>query len=95
MFRKVRLIKEVFDVGYEITHTKNWYTSKTIWYNILVILSYFIVNKYGDIIGGKENLEAIALALAAVGNIFLRFKTRRPVSLRSKGDADSGEVGDK
>lgn len=84
----LNLIKNIFDVGYSISHTKNWYASKTIWFNILVIVSYFLVNNFGKDFITKDEMDSIALTLSILGNIFLRFKTRRPIALRSKGDSD-------
>lgn len=54
---------------------KNWYESKTVWFNVLAALvlvaTYF---GYGDFVADQRVVDLIG-ALAAVINIALRFRT--------------------
>lgn len=87
-----KIIKELFDVGHDIADNKAWYTSKTIWFNLLVLICDVASKFWHDLPVTGEEVDALALGLAAVGNILLRLYTRRPISLRP-GRASVGKAG--
>lgn len=81
----LKIIKEIFDIGHDLSKNKSWYTSKTIWFNILVLF-FDLLLKFGiEVPVTGEEIDSIALALAAVGNIALRFRTSRAIVVPSSG----------
>ncbi|SFM68208.1 hypothetical protein [Thermodesulforhabdus norvegica] len=87
----LRIIKEIFDVGHDITQHKRWYTSKTIWFNVLVLCFDVLAKLWHELPVTGEEIDALALGLAACGNILLRFRTRRPVVLRAGRVSTGGD----
>ena len=64
--------------------TKNWYQSRTILTNIIV-LAGDIAQALGYIPGVElGEAESIAVAVVALGNIYLRFVTNTPVGTRTE-----------
>lgn len=62
---------------------KYWWESKTIWFNLLylvvVIAGSFGYASYIPNEQDKQTLEAIAILINAVVNLWLRFKTDEPI----------------
>ena len=65
--------------------TKGWYLSKTIWLNLLVLISSIAYAVTGNDALTLTDDESAALSLAgvAIANIIVRFLTNKPVGLRS------------
>jgi hypothetical protein len=66
----------------EGVQAKQWWASKTIWFNILLA----VVTFGAQVAGIKElswlgevDIQNLAAALAAIGNIVLRFMTSQPL----------------
>ncbi len=79
---------------------KGWYASKTVWFNLL-FLALFLIGR--DSLGlhiqlSNEQLEILSVLAACIGNLVLRFVSKRPVSLKPAGtvcnDKTSKEVDD-
>lgn len=76
----------IWDVGYiqvsDINMTKTIYTSWTIWFNVLTVLTV-LASKYGYIPdpATQEVVGQMIVALSPLVNIALRFKTKHPVTL--------------
>ncbi len=86
--------------------TKNWYASKTIWFNTILFAAAAVTNIFGYDLrqwGLDENVyNALALVAATVGNFCLRLVTKQPVGLPSQsvggppgGQPDTGGGPDK
>lgn len=72
---------------------KGWYLSKTVWLNLLVLISsvaYALTGNDAFTLTGDES-AALSLAGVATANIVLRILTSKPIGLRSvPGPAESG-----
>ena len=58
----------------EKQYGKKWYKSKTIWVNLIALISLFLADKLNFQINAEEQL-----AILTVINIILRFITKEPV----------------
>jgi len=52
-----KVLKELFDIGHEINHNKQWYYSKTLWINVSVLIA-LLVDKYT---GGVTDQQSMRL----------------------------------
>lgn len=62
-------------------HQKSWFTSKTIWFNILTFAAAILATKGINL--DSSDLALLGTGLAAAGNIGLRFATKVPVGQAS------------
>ncbi len=76
----------------ESLQVKGWYLSKTIWVNLLTLVSSmaYAVSGNDALTLSADEAAALAVGAVAVGNIVLRVLTDKPVGLRSV----PGPVGD-
>ena len=58
---------------------KRWYTSKTIWVNLIAIASVVLFNLTGTSMEAEEQ-AALATGILAVVNIVLRAVTKQPIN---------------
>lgn len=79
----LKLVPRIFKESGEV-QKKGWYASKTIWFNLLV-LSFDVATKVlgHDLPITGEAIDAIAAGLGAVGNIFLRSRTSKPLGMKT------------
>lgn len=69
----------------EDVQQKSWYTSKTILFNLIVLALDVALHVFEtEIPVTGEEVDALAIAVAAVGNIVLRLVTTQPVGLSTK-----------
>ncbi|MBM3252284.1 MAG: hypothetical protein FJZ11_05870 [Candidatus Omnitrophica bacterium] len=65
--------------------TKNIIESRTIWFNLLMILLFFVGNylskKYGIVLD-EDIKTSIVTVVLTVGNIILRILTQKKITLR-------------
>ena len=73
-----KVIKELFDIGHEIGSNKNWYYSKTIWFNIAALIAAIVDYKTGGVTS-QQDIQTIGLGLFAMVNLVLRLTTKRPI----------------
>jgi len=73
-----RIIKEIFDIGHEIGNNKNWYYSKTVWFNIAALIAAVVDYKAGGVTS-QQDIQTIGLGLFALVNLVLRLTTKRPI----------------
>ena len=67
----------------EIKTDKQWYLSKTIWFNLLSLLVWGLMAGWNiDIGASPEALAAVAAGIASIVNIVLRLITTKPVVLK-------------
>jgi hypothetical protein len=86
----LKILKEVFDIGHEVSHNKTWYASKTLWFNVILLVTYIAAKNGADLGLSKDEMDTIALAAATIGNCILRLLTRRPLQLSPRPGADNG-----
>lgn len=78
------LIPALFRAGSDI-QTKGWYASRTIWFNLLVLAFDISLKGFGhELPLTGEDIDSMAMALAALGNIGLRVITDKPLGLRTE-----------
>ena len=66
----------------KVDYGKPWYASRTIYFNVLAV-AFGVCRMFGmEIPVSDEAVDALAVALAAVGNVVLRFMTDRPLVSR-------------
>jgi len=69
------------DPQLKTVEVKPWYRSKTLWFNVLVILiaaaEYFLGRPFTN---GNPAVKEAFMAVAAIGNLVLRLVTGQPVS---------------
>lgn len=61
---------------------KPWWQSATIWVNVAGAVAAWLLEN-SDVLGSAGIDPAAQMAILAVANIVVRFKTRRPVTLTS------------
>jgi hypothetical protein len=86
----IKALFALFKVGEEVQQ-KGWYASKTVWFNILTAIVTIAALKW-KVDASAEDLTAISVGCATVGNIVMRFISSAPVGLSTKptvqGDAE-------
>ncbi len=61
---------------------KIWYTSKTIWFNLIMVVSTVASNYIPfSSIDGKD-IDSIAAGIACIGNVILRFMSSSSVTVK-------------
>ena len=60
---------------------KGWYTSKTVWFNILSLVAALAALKGFNL--NAEDILTLAAGVSTVGNIFLRFTTDTPIGSKT------------
>jgi len=74
----LKLLKEIFDIGHEIGNNKEWYYSKTLWFNVAVLIAAVVDWKTGGQTS-QQDIQAIELGFLALANLVLRMVTKRPL----------------
>lgn len=60
---------------------KGWYTSKTVWFNIISLMAALAALKGFNL--NAEDIVTLAAGVSTVGNIFLRFTTDTPIGAKT------------
>jgi hypothetical protein len=87
MLKKTGLIFKIMQAKGQLKQ-KNWYLSKTVWFNFLTLIISILAIFGGIELGvSDDEINSISIAAVAVANIVLRFLTAKPiVSNKSGGD---------
>jgi hypothetical protein len=89
IFRLLKLWPKAGEV-YGMTQYKGWAESKTVWANMITVgaAAVFAITEI-DLGVTDETASSIAVAVVAIYNIWLRFKTEQPISLQPRTKTDS------
>lgn len=79
LLEKIKIVKKGSEVCEEITTYKEWYKSKTIWFNV-VMLGALILQEFKGIQVSDQDVQNIVLGIVAIVNIVLRLTTSKPIA---------------
>lgn len=79
LLEKIKIVKKGSEVAEEIKTHKEWYKSKTIWFNV-VMLGALMLQEFKGIQVSDQDVQNIVLGIMAVVNIVLRLTTSKPIA---------------
>lgn len=81
----IEILKRLLNVGNDVQQ-KGWYSSKTVWFNILSLVAALVALKGYSI--DANDVAVLSSGIVTVVNIALRFGSQTPVGLTTKKDGD-------
>lgn len=79
LFERGEIMPDKFDTPV----TKVWWTSKTLWFNVITLLLDIVVALQGSVVlQDKANVIMILSLVQTTGNVILRFISTQPLTLK-------------